>query len=81
MPDVVDADREGDDGRLQLNHVLVEPLDQVLGLLAADALVDHLGDFQIGILLGEHGVDIAEVTAARGDRVADRNDRVARLEL
>ena len=68
-------------GRLELDHVVVEPLHEVFGLLAADALVDHLGELEVGILLGEHRVDVAEISAAGRDRVADGHDLVAGLEL
>ena len=81
VPDVVDADADGHVGGLEFDHVGIEPPHEVFGLLAADAFVDHLGKLQVGILRREHGIDVAEVSAGRGDRVADGHDLVAGLQL
>ena len=81
MPDVVDADADRDEGGLELDHVVAEPRDEVLGLLPADALVDHFGELQVGILRREHGVDVAEVSAGRRNGIADGHDLVAGLQL
>ena len=81
MPDVVDADADGHIGGLEFDHVGIEPSHEIFGLLAADALVDQLGEFHGGILQGEHAIDVAEVPARRGDRVADGHNLVAGLQL
>ena len=77
VPDVVDPDADGHDGRLQLDHVTVEPAEQVLRLLATDALVDDLGDRELRVLPREHSVDEAKIPAGGGDRIADGHDLLA----
>ncbi len=81
MPDVVDADADGHKGGLAINHVLFESFDQIFRLLSADADVDDLRNFQIGILLVEEGVHVTEVSATLRDRVADADDLLAGLDL
>ncbi len=81
VPHVVDADADGDKRRLAGHDVLFKSRGQVFRLLAADADVNHCRDFQVGIFGGEHGVDVAQITAALRNGIADGDNGVARFEL
>ena len=63
MPHIVDTDADGHDGRLLVDHVLLETLDQVLGFLAADAGVDDRRELEVRVLLGKDGVHGPQVAA------------------
>ena len=66
-----------------IDHVMLEPRDQVLRLLAADADVDHLRELQVGVLRRREGIDrqSREVPPPLCNRVADGDDLVSLLQL
>ena len=70
-----DADR--DDRRLLVDHVALEPLHEVFGLLSADPHVADRRDLHLRIFVGENGADVLQVPAGLSDRVADGDDDAA----
>ena len=84
MPDVVDADEDGDDIGLEGQCIGIQPVKQLTGAVAADAEIDEfkidLGELcrdQLGSVLGiaiSHVVVISLISARVGYAVALKQD-------